>query len=91
MLNFIRSIDIRKVAVGLSILAAVAHGVISGEFSLDHLVPTSWDDAIKAWCGVYLFIFPLLIGAHSYTAAPWVKPTDNNLTQRGGPNIPAPK
>ena len=87
MLNLIRSIDIRKVAVGLSIFAAVAHGIISGEFALDHLVPASWDDAIKAWCGVYLFIFPLLIGAHSYTAAPWAKADDNNLATRGGPKI----
>lgn len=81
MLTWIRNLDIRKVAVVLTALGAVAHAIVSGEISLDHLFPASWDDTIKAWCGVYLWALPLLVGAHAFTALDWSKPA-----RTGGPS-----
>lgn len=86
MLNWIRNIDIRMVAAGFSIFAAIAHGVVSGQLSLDHLFPAAWDPYIVAWLGVYLYVFPLIIGAHSYTALPWKK-DDDKVPQPAMPKI----
>lgn len=86
MLNWIRNLDIRKVSVALGIAAAVAHGVVSGQVPLDHLFPDTWHPYIIAWLGVYLYVFPLIIGAHSYTAASWTDPATAQAKQ-GGPTI----
>src|SRR6185437_1864512 len=74
VLDWIRNLDIRKVATAIVVLGALEHGIIVGEVPLAGAVPADWIPHIVAWCKIFVWLNPFLLAGHSFTALKWPTP-----------------
>lgn len=73
MWNWIRNIDMRKVAGILAGLTAIEALIAHGDITLAGISPAT-ADVIKTWCGNFVIINQGLLVGHMTTALPWPKP-----------------
>jgi hypothetical protein len=84
MINWIRNIDIRKVAYAIGIMTLVEQGIVSGDAPLAGLMSASALATLVAWCKLLIWVNGFMLIGHTAMAARWPRPT-----QPGGFNVQA--
>jgi hypothetical protein len=73
VVDYIRNMDIRKVAAVIGFMMFFEQGIVDGKIILGG-VPSAWMDIIKIWCNNFVYLNAFILVGHPLTAAKWPEP-----------------